>query len=132
MPRGLALYLWVAAGSGVGSAARYGCGIGLRALLPGFAPAGTLAVNVLGSFVICLFAGLTGSDGRILVRPGPRQFVMAGFCGGFTTFSAFSLETFQLILTGHRIPAIGYLVVSIFSWLFAGWLGFAAAMRLNR
>src|SRR5207247_5969063 len=70
-------------------------------------------VNVLGSFVIGLFAALTGPDGRLLVTPAYRQFVTGGICGGFTTFSAMSLDTFILLLQGD-IPLAGlYLVLVV-------------------
>src|SRR6266849_6407944 len=88
-------------------------------------------VNVLGSFVIGLFAALTGPDGRLLVSPAARQFVMGGICGGFTTFSAMSLDTFILLLQGD-IPLAGlYLVLVVALSLVAAWVGHMLAARLN-
>ncbi len=99
------IYLWIALGSAIGGAARYwSYGIPARLFGETF-PWGTLAVNVIGSAFIGFFATLTSPDGRLLVPSSTRQFVMAGFCGGFTTFSTFSLETLNL---GARArPATG-------------------------
>ena len=98
------LYLAVAVGSGLGAVLRHGVAFGVGA--PGGAalPLATLSVNIVGSFVIGFFATLTGPGGRAPVGPVGRQFVMAGLCGGLTTFSIFSLETMQLLQTG-RIDA---------------------------
>jgi fluoride exporter len=128
----LRLYLAVGCGAAFGSLLRFLSGIliisatGLSALwATGF-------VNVLGSFVIGLFAALTGPDGRLLVSPAGRQFVMGGICGGLTTFSAMSLDTFILLLQGD-IPLAGlYLVLVVAFSLVAAWVGHIVAMRLNR
>jgi CrcB protein len=74
--------------------------VGMVQLLgPGFAW-GTLTVNVAWSFLIWLYATLTEPDGRPMAGPAARQFVLAGFCGGFTTFSIFSLENLLLAESG--------------------------------
>jgi CrcB protein len=126
------LYLAVSAGTVIGSVLRALASIGFLAWLgPGF-PWGTLFVNVLGSFVIGFYATLTGPDGRILAGTRRRQFVMTGICGGFTTFSTFSLETFRLLQGGHWPMAGLNLGVSIATWLVAVWLGHMVASRLNR
>jgi len=91
----------------------------------------TLFVNVTGSFVIGLYAGLTGPDGRLFVDPRVRQFVMTGICGGYTTFSAFSIEMLRFVQDGDRKQAAIYLGVSVITWLVAVWLGDIAARRLN-
>ncbi len=62
---------------------------------------GTLLINVGGSFVIGLFGALTGSRGAVSVPPDIRIFVMVGICGGFTTFSSFSLQTLELLQSGE-------------------------------
>jgi CrcB protein len=89
-------------------------------------------VNVVGSFIIGLFAALTAPDGRLLVGPAGRQFVMGGICGGFTTFSAMSLDTFTLLLQGD-IPLAGfYLLLVVMLSLVAAWVGHMVAARLNK
>ena len=124
------LYACVAAGAVLGGLARY-----LVALLilpiSGF-PLATLFVNVTGSFVIGFYGTLSGPDGRWFASAQQRQFVMTGFCGGYTTFSSFSLETVRLLHAGLTRTALLNIVVSVVTWLVAVWLGYAAASRLNR
>jgi len=98
---------------------------------PGF-PWGTIIVNLLGSFIIGGFATLTGPDGRVYVAPFGRQFVMVGFCGGYTTFSAFSLETLQLLQAARPFAAAANVALSLALGLLAIWLGHALAQRVNR
>jgi fluoride exporter len=126
------LYLAVGLGAAIGSGARVAISLGLQGLLgTGFAW-GTLTVNVLGSFLIGLYATLTEPDGRLLARPATRQFVLAGFCGGFTTFSVFSLETLVFVEQQQVALAGLYVGVSLVLWLLAVWLGYRLGMRLNR
>lgn len=128
----LSLYLAVAAGSVIGGVLRASASAAVHALAGPSFPLGTLFVNVVGSFVIGFYATLTGPDGRAFVSARQRQFVMTGICGGFTTFSVFSLETFRLIESG-RLPAAGMNIgISIVAWLAAVWLGHAIASRINR
>lgn len=95
-------------------------------------PWATLFVNVTGSFVIGLYATLTGPEGRLFPGPKQRQFVMTGICGGYTTFSVFSLETLRLLDAGD-LPAAGVNVgVSVFAWLTAVWAGHTIAAAFNR
>src|SRR5260370_16385146 len=101
----VAAYLSVGLGSALGGAARYGCGLLAAALWPVGFPWMTILINIVGSLVIGLFATLAGPDGRLLVGTLGRQFVMVGLCGGYTTFSAFSLETFDLLRAGRALPA---------------------------
>ena len=124
------LYACVAAGGVLGSIARYLVGL-LIPLMAGF-PMATLFVNATGSFIIGFYATLSGPDGRWLVSTRQRQFVMTGFCGGYTTFSAFSLETFKLLHAGMKVTALTNIGVSVVTWLIAVWLGYALASRLNR
>ena len=126
------LYLAVGLGGMLGSVARALVSLGLLQLLgPGFAW-GTLSVNVLGSLLIGLYATLTEPGGRVFASPAQRQFVLAGFCGGFTTFSIFSLETVLLVERGAPGLAALYLGASILLWLVAVWLGQRIGQRLNR
>jgi CrcB protein len=127
----MALYLWVALGSALGGVARFWMS-GLVAERVGeIFPWGTLSVNVLGSFIIGLFGTLTAADGRLLVPPEVRIFVMVGFCGGFTTFSSFSLQTLALARDGEWLWAGANILLSVVVCLLAVWLGHSAAAALN-
>jgi fluoride exporter len=123
------LYGYITAGSVLGGVARYL--VSLIQLAPGF-PWATLFVNVTGSFIIGLYSTLSGPDGRLFASARQRQFVMTGFCGGYTTFSTFSLETFKLLEGGMAQTAFLNIAVSVVTWLFAVWLGYVLARRLNR
>ncbi|MGA9090649.1 MAG: fluoride efflux transporter CrcB [Bradyrhizobium sp.] len=125
-------YVAVALGSVVGGVARYLVSVLFVGQLGGGFPWGTLFVNVTGSFMIGFYAALTGPDGRLFVSPRQRQFVMVGICGGYTTFSAFSLETLRLVQSGNIQAASLNLFVSVVGWLTAVWFGHAVATRLNR
>jgi CrcB protein len=94
-------YLLVAAGGAFGSVARYALdGFVLRLASPYF-PSGTFVVNAIGCFVFGATIGL--ADGRSLLTPTGRLFVLIGFLGGFTTFSTFTFETFQLVRGGEYV-----------------------------
>jgi CrcB protein len=125
------VYLWIALGSAIGGAARYwSYGISARLFGETF-PWGTLAVNVIGSAFIGFFATLTSPDGRLLVPSSTRQFVMAGFCGGFTTFSTFSLETLNLARDGEWGRVLGNVLGTVILCLAGVWCGYALATALN-
>ena len=124
------LYAWVISGAVLGSVARYAVAL-LIAPAYGF-PLATLFVNITGSFLIGFYAALTGPGGRIFARVEHRQFVMTGICGGYTTFSAFSLENVRLLQAGETRTALLYIAISVVTWLVAVWLGYAAASRINR
>jgi CrcB protein len=111
--------------------ARFLCSLWLLALLGPAFPWGTLAVNGLGSFLIGLYATASGPGGRWRASPAQRQFMIPGFCAGFTTFSIFSLET--LLLAELRTPglAVLYVVASLAIWLGTVWLGNRLAIVLN-
>ena len=126
------LYLLIMLGSALGGGARYWCS-GFAATHFGETfPWGTLIVNVAGSFVIGFFATITGPDGRFLVGTEARQFVMVGFCGGFTTFSSFSLQTLNLVRDGEMARAGANTGLSFALCLLAVWLGHAAAVSFDQ
>jgi fluoride exporter len=123
-------YLWVGLGGALGSIARYWFS-GLIARFFGETfPLGTLLVNVSGSFIIGFFAMATGPDGRWLVAPGVRTFFMIGICGGYTTFSSFSLQTLDLARDGEKLFAGLNAVLSLTLCLLAVWLGDLLAASL--
>jgi CrcB protein len=124
-------YLWIAVGGALGSVARYACSALLAGAVGETFPWGTLLVNVLGSFVIGFFATFTGPDGRVLVSGDMRQFVMVGICGGYTTFSSFSLQTLSLAQDGEYVRASANIVASVVLCLASVWVGHVAAMSLN-
>ena len=94
-------------------------------------PWATLVINVTGSFLIGLFAALTGPEGRWLAPVTFRQFFMIGICGGYTTFSTFSLQTLQMADHGEWTKAAANSVLSLVLCLAGVWLGHALAMGLN-
>ena len=125
-------YIWIAAGSALGGAFRYWCsGVAARLIGETF-PWGTLLINILGSFVIGVFFTLTGPDGRLIVSPNIRQFVMVGLCGGYTTFSSFSLQTLNLIRDGELLYAGANIVASVLLCMLAVWIGHIMAAQINQ
>lgn len=125
------LYCWIAVGSAVGGVARYWCsGVSARLFGETF-PWGTLIVNITGSFIIGVFATLTGPDGRVFAGTTARQFVMVGLVGGFTTFSSFSLQTLALAQNNQWLQAGGNILASVALCLLAVWLGHLLASSIN-
>jgi CrcB protein len=116
-------WLAVAAGGALGSLARFWLAAIMTMLTGPRFPWGTLLINVLGSFIIGLVAGLTAVPVRIGMHPDVRVFVMVGVCGGFTTFSAFSLQTLELLQSGEIASALGYMAGSLLFCLIAVWAG---------
>ena len=125
-------YLWIAIGSALGGVARYWCAVWSASHLGELFPWGTLIVNVAGSFVIGFFGTLTGPGGRLPVGAEGRLFVMVGFCGGFTTFSSFSLQTLALAQNGEWLRAAANVVGSVLLCLIGVWFGHALAVAINR
>jgi fluoride exporter len=118
-------WIAVAVGGALGSVARFWLAGAMTALTGPRFPWGTLLINVLGSFVIGLVAGITLTPARVGMHPDIRIFLMTGVCGGFTTFSAFSLQTLELLQTGDVVPAFGYAIGSVVLCVVAtycGWL----------
>ncbi len=124
-------YLWVALGGALGSVARFGCSSLIANWFGQTFPLGTLVINVVGSLIIGFFATVTGPDGRVLVPGDIRQFVMIGLCGGYTTFSSFSLQTLSLAQDGEYLRAGVNIVGSVVLCLLAVWIGYVAGAALN-
>jgi CrcB protein len=123
--------LWVALGSALGGAARYGFGLMAGRLWGDSFPWGTIAINVLGSFVIGCFAALTVPGGAMPASPNLRVFVMVGICGGFTTFSSFSLQTLGLARDGSWLGAMANVLLSVILCLLAVTAGHYSAERIG-
>ena len=124
-------YFWIGIGSALGGMARFWLS-GVSARLFGEAlPWGTLLVNVSGSLIIGFFATLSGPGGRLEVDPSMRLFVMVGLCGGYTTFSAFSLQTLSLMQEGAWGLASIYIVASVVLCVLAVWVGHVLAVQLG-
>ncbi len=122
--------LWIALGGALGSVARYW--IALWALpLSRSLPWGTIGINIAGSFLIGFFGTLTLEGGRHPAPEWARLFVMVGICGGFTTFSSFSLQTLDLLRGDAWGRALANVGVSVLLCLAAVSMGHAAAAQLN-
>src|SRR5262249_9201846 len=125
-------YLCVALGSAVGGSARYAISGFVANWIGTTFPWGTLIIHITGSFVMGIFNTLTAPDGVLLVSTNLRVLVMVGICGGYTTFSSFSLEALNLMRNGEWLGAGTYIVASVVCCLVGVWLGHAAAVELNR
>jgi CrcB protein len=125
-------YLWIAFGGALGTLGRFGLSSFIAARFGDVFPWGTLIVNISGCFVIGFFATLTGTDGRLMVSPDMRQFVMVGICGGYTTFSSFSLQTLNLLRAGDVMRGGGNIAASVVACMIGVWIGAVAASMFNR
>jgi CrcB protein len=120
-------FLWVALGGAIGSMGRYGLGLWL-ARHDGF-PWATLAANILGSFIIGVCAGFFMDEQR---KSTSAIFLIPGFCGGFTTFSAFSLQTVELMREQAWLKAATNAVGSVILCLIFVWLGWMLGDTLRK
>lgn len=125
-------YLYVAAGGALGSIARYWMATAVDGRLQSVFPWGTLAVNVLGSFIIGILAAMAEGGTRWGLSDEGRLLLMVGICGGFTTFSSFSLQTLGLIREGLLLRAGGNIALSALLCLLATWAGLALMQALGR
>ena len=122
--------LVVMLGGAIGTFARYA--ISLLALpISRQLPLGTIAINIIGSFVIGFFGTLTLAHGRFPASENTRLFVMIGICGGFTTFSSFSLQTLDLLRGGGVGRAAINIAASVVLCILAVGAGHAIAAHLN-
>ena len=119
------MWIYILLGSGLGGLARYLVATGVQRLGGGSLPYGTLVVNVAGSLLIGALLR------HALMAPAMsaelRTFLVVGICGGFTTFSAFSAETFELLRTGSWGTAVAYALTSVVLCVAATAAGFALA-----
>lgn len=112
--------LWIACGGAVGSVLRALTGAALQS--PRF-PWATLTVNVVGSFLIGWLVARMGGW-PLPAESRTQNLLVVGFCGGFTTFSTFSLQTLELAVKGQWAAAAANVVVSVVAGLTAVWVGF--------
>ena len=122
-------YLLVFLGGGLGAALRHGVNGAAAVLLGVSLPWGTLIVNVSGSAAIGLFTGWLAS--RAGVESEVRLFVATGFLGGFTTFSAFSLDAAAMWQRGGHLSALGYVAASVLLSIGGLFVGLAAARAMT-
>jgi len=122
-------YLWVMVGSALGGLLRYAVTRWTLAASADF-PFGTVLINVAGSFVIGFFGALTVHGSRWQAGDNERLFVMVGLCGGFTTFSAFSLQTFELMRQGAWGRAAANIALSVILCVAATAVGHVAGQRM--
>lgn len=121
-----ASYLLIAVGGAIGSVGRAWVGmVAARSLGMSF-PWGTMIINVLGSAVIGIVAATALSPSRTVISPELRIFLMVGFCGGFTTFSSFSLQTFELLRDGRAGAALANVLGSVLLCIAAAAAGYFA------
>jgi CrcB protein len=128
-----ATYVWIAIGGALGTMGRYGVSRAFSFWFGETFPWGTLVVNGTGSFLIGLLAGLTTDpNSRFIIAPDMRQFLLVGLCGGYTTFSSFSLQTLALIREGDMMEAGSNVVMSVVFCLVFVWLGAIMAGLINQ
>jgi fluoride exporter len=121
----------IAIGSALGGIARYAVGLLFMQRAGDSFPWGTFTVNAVGSFAIGLCGAWVEQAQRDSSIQFTREFVMIGFLGGFTTFSAFSLQTLQLVREGKPGLALTNIAFSMLVCLAAVWLGYAMAARVT-
>ncbi len=122
--------LLVMIGGALGTLGRYAVSV-LALPISRELPWGTVFINVTGSFVIGLFGTLTLAHGRYPLSENARLFVMIGLCGGYTTFSSFSLQTLDLLRSGAMLRASVNIAVSVVLCIGAVALGHAIAAHFN-
>lgn len=114
----------VAVGGAVGSIARYSIQQAVNGLWPTAFPLATWLINLVGSFAIGVCAAWVQQEPVFLSKTIIQPLLMAGLCGGFTTFSAFSLETVNLLKQGNPLIAGGYVMASLLGCFLATSLGY--------
>ncbi len=117
--------LYIAIGGAIGSVLRYLTTVLVGKYWSNHFPLATFIANVLGCFLIGLFIGILEKNN--LADSQLKWFLVTGLCGGYTTFSAFGLENYQLLQNQNPLLALGYIALSIVLGLLAVWLGLSVA-----
>jgi CrcB protein len=125
-------YLWISLGSALGGSLRHWLSGWIGSRLGTLFPWGTLAVNFTGCLLIGFLAAWDVPEGRFVLPAAARKLLMVGLLGGYTTFSAFGLQTLQLAQKGAWSAAAANVLASVALCLFAVWLGHSAGHSLNR
>lgn len=115
-------------GGSIGAMARYLLGGVVHQWVPGFFPYGTFVVNILGCLVFGLIVGL--AESRFVVGPDARAFLLIGVLGGFTTFSSFTFETFELVRSGQFVAAGVNIIGQVVIGFLLLWGGFAVGRAM--
>lgn len=113
--------LYIAFGGAIGSVLRFLTSIFVAKFWSNHFPLATFLTNIVGCFLIGIFIGLLEKNN--LTDSNLKWFLITGFCGGFTTFSTFGLENFNLFQSNNSFLAFAYIASSIIAGLFAVWLG---------
>lgn len=124
-------YVLIAIGSALGGIARHACGVIIAQRFDQTFPWGTLFVNVVGSLAIGVFGALVAVQEKAVVAQATRDLAMIGFLGGFTTFSAFSLQTLQLLRQNAIGLALANIAGSVVLCLLAVWIGYSVTERIT-
>jgi len=136
MPYVLAQYLLIALGGALGSMGRFALATLIDTQVSQRTgqvfPWGTILVNIIGCLIIGFIATVTSPDGRFMVSPLTRQFIMVGILGGFTTFSSFSLQTLTLIQDNQWGAAGANVGISVVACLAGTWLGIVGGNIFNQ
>lgn len=111
----------VGIGGGIGSILRYLTSVFANKYFQTSFPLGTFAVNIIGCLIVGILIGLF--ERQQLTNPDLKFLFITGFCGGYTTFSAFASENINLFQSGNSLTAFLYIAASVFVSLFAVWLG---------
>jgi len=126
-------YLWVALGGALGSVGRFWINGVVSEKIGASFPWGTLVINIGGSFIIGVIGAVASPEGRLdsPTRQFATQFLMIGVCGGYTTFSSFSLQTLNLVRDREWLYAGGNVLLSVVLCLLAVWLGWLLGDTLS-
>ena len=126
------VYFWIGLGSTLGGMGRFWLSGWVDQRHGETFPGGTIVVNATGSLLIGCLAALSGPEGRLLINPRVNQFLMVGVCGGYTTFSSFSLQTLNLAREGQWLYAAGNVAVSLVLCFLFVWLGHLLGQAISR